>query len=164
MGAQVLADSIYTLVVRELPQATHRLFGRRGSLVAPLIAVVDDDDVIVTLLDEILTDEGYRTRSFPTVAEARDGLPALQPDLIMLDLRLGGTTSGWDLLTTLRQMPATAAIPILICSADARFLQEHADTLQTLGCATMQKPFDLDVLLRTIAALIASRDQGEQSA
>lgn len=130
----------------------------------PLIAVVDDDAVTATLIGEILTDEGYRTRSFQTASEAKNALPALHPDLIVLDLHLGGPVSGWDLLSILRQTSATATIPILICSADAVFLEEHADTLQTFECATIQKPFDLDVLLDTIATLIASSERGEQSA
>jgi len=120
----------------------------------PLIAVIDDDVAIITLVHEVLTDEGYRTLCLHEPQEVSAALAAHLPDVVVMDWHMRGGVSGWNLLHTLRQHPATALIPVLVCSGDALFLRTHQDELRALGCKTLHKPFDLGDLLSGVAALL----------
>jgi DNA-binding response OmpR family regulator len=126
----------------------------------PTIAVVNNDTDFLGLMNDLLSLEGYRTlicregdRAYGTIKDA-------QPDLVILDVRLDHAEQGWTILELLRLDPATTRIPVIICSADAHFLREKAASLHELRCDTLEKPFDLDMLLEKVAR--ALRDgQGE---
>jgi DNA-binding response OmpR family regulator len=120
----------------------------------PLIAVVDDDAAFVDLMREVLTDEGYRVVVGTAEEDAAAMVAREHPALAILDLRMATAGSGVAILRTLRDDPATATLPVLICSADLPFLRDHADALRALDCRTLPKPFDLDVLLCTIRAML----------
>ena len=109
----------------------------------PPIAVVDDDRDIRELLCALLGDLGYRTRAYPSAASARPGLLTERPALLVLDIRLETPQAGWCLLQHLRGLPALAALPVLVCSADATFLERRAPDLAAQGCGVLAKPFDI---------------------
>jgi DNA-binding response OmpR family regulator len=125
-------------------------------MIGPLIAVVDDDAAFVDLMREVLTDEGYRVVVSTAEEDAAAMVARARPALAILDLRMTEASSGFTILRTLRDDPSTAALPVLICSADVIFLRDHADELRTLGCQTLPKPFDLDTLLRTVRAMLGN--------
>ena len=121
---------------------------------SPVIAVVDDDPDFQALLVEVLDDEGYAVALHD---EADTGLPVLRraaPDAIVLDIRVERPTSGWELLRRLRAEPDFRTTPIIVCSADQRFLARHFHELRDQDCAILPKPFDLDQLLRLISAAL----------
>lgn len=125
-------------------------------MIGPLIAVVDDDDAFVDLMREVLTDEGYRVVTGTAEESAATMVARERPALAILDLRMAEAGSGVAILQTLRDDPATATLPVLICSADLIFLRDHADDLRALGCRTLPKPFDLDALLSAVRAMLSS--------
>ncbi len=131
-------------------------------MVCPLIAVVDNDDAFLDLMRDALTDEGYRV----VVECAATGVIAMlaraRPDLLILDLRMEEAGSGMAMLAALRQGRETAALPILICSADRRFLDGHLADIHALGAAILAKPFNLDALYTRVAHLVASARAMEQ--
>jgi len=43
---------------------------------------------------------------------------------------------------------------VIVCTADQRFLHEHAEMLSALRVQTLAKPFDLNALLAKISALL----------
>jgi DNA-binding response OmpR family regulator len=93
------------------------------------ILLVDDDQSLLVVLSEQLSDDGYE------VATARDGQEALRrleagwPDLILLDLMMPRV----DGLALARQIKADADLPIIVLSAidtadsKARLLDEVAE-------------------------------------
>jgi DNA-binding response OmpR family regulator len=125
-------------------------------MTGPLIAVVDDDDVFVNLMREVLADEGYRVVIGATEEDAVVMVMRELPTLAIIDLRMNTAASGITVLRALRDDPSTAALPVLVCSADLTFLRDHADDLRALGCQMLPKPFDLDVLLSTIRAMLGT--------
>ncbi|MFW6158300.1 MAG: response regulator [Planctomycetota bacterium] len=80
------------------------------------ILIVDDDSVTLKMLDNHLTQAGYR------VIRAEDGQTAVrlarrkQPDLIILDIMMPGMDGG-DVAQTLRDHPGTADIPVVYLSS-----------------------------------------------
>ena len=92
---------------------------------------------------------------------ARDGPEGLRvtreqrPDLILLGLRFSGT-NGDDFLVALRTDPATAHIPVLVCSADAS--RQTRERLLTLGANDyLPKPFSVHTLVDKLEALLRAR-------
>lgn len=122
------------------------------------ILVVDDDPDILDALRLLLEDEGYRvqtTEKGEYAESLRDGNGDL-PDLIILDVLLSGR-DGRVICRTLKSQDETAHIPIVMISAHP----SAADSAVEVGAdAFVAKPFSIDDLLATIAALLAGRPPG----
>jgi CheY-like chemotaxis protein len=72
------------------------------------------------------------------------------PDLILLDLHLPDL-HGREVLRQLKRDPATAAIPVVVLSADATVAQIRR--LREDGAIEyLTKPIDLDLLFDTVAS------------
>ena len=77
-----------------------------------------------------------------------------QPDLILLDLHLPDL-HGRDVLQQLKDDPITAAIPVVILSADATTAE--VKRLKAAGAAEyMTKPIDIDLLIKTITGTLSA--------
>lgn len=89
------------------------------TMIAPLIAIADDELDILDMLDVLLAVSGYRTVSTQTAA----AIPALiqqhHPALLILDIVMERPDSGWHVLDGLRRDPATQRLPVLIYSGQA---------------------------------------------
>jgi DNA-binding response OmpR family regulator len=115
------------------------------------ILVVDDDDAIRALLIDVLLDEGYQVVA---AANGREALTYLRksmplPNLIILDLMMP-LMSGRQFLQAQKQEPAIAVVPIIAISA----VKDQIDEVVPLGISSyLLKPFDIDTMLSTVAAL-----------
>ena len=117
------------------------------------VLVVDDSDVIRTLIAVNLELEGFE------VVQAVDGQDALEkvidvhPDVITIDVRMP-RLDGFDTVQRLRADPRTAAMKIAMVTACAQ-----ADDLRRgdeVGVdAYLTKPFDPSALVRTVRDLVA---------
>jgi CheY-like chemotaxis protein len=132
------------------------------------IAVIDDDAVFLDLMHELLANcEGYDVVSHSHWVASFEFIKNSQPDLVILDLMIGRDQTGWAVLDLLRSDPTTAAIPVILCSAAAPALQQHAARIERQGPGTVEavaKPFDVDHLLGVIARLLETRTLPEISA
>jgi CheY-like chemotaxis protein len=122
---------------------------------AARIAVVNDDADFLDLMRDLLHDEGYSVTVHRAAQHAYADLKAEDLDLIILDIRMETPEAGWQLLELLRLDPATTAIPVIVCSADTPFLRAKEAHLLERGCLTLEKPFNLDELLATVARALA---------
>lgn len=107
------------------------------------ILVVDDERFIVSLLTEILEEEGYLVRIANDGEAALQEIAAARPDLVVADImmpRLDGLT----LAATIRswQQP----IPVILMSA--------AVTPRSQGVSFIPKPFDIDDLLIAVGNIL----------
>jgi DNA-binding response OmpR family regulator len=116
---------------------------------SPRILVVEDDVRLSTMLDDLLSSEGY------AVTTARDGQRALHEgltgkfDVILLDRGLP-VLDGLDVLARLRKSGVTS--PVLVLSA----LGNPADRVEGLDRGAedyLSKPFDIDELLARLRGL-----------
>ena len=122
----------------------------------PVIAVVDDDVAYLTLMDDLLTGEGYQTVLLTEGDLAYHAIRKEMPHLVIMDIRLEHPEAGWTVLEALRRDPAIRDTPVIVCSADAQFLQAKAHHLRETGCDILEKPFNLDDLLAKVQAAIGS--------
>ena len=117
------------------------------------ILVIDDDESIVALLDDLLTDEGYEVLASTTTLPDAVAVERLQPDLIILDYLMHAQPDGGRLLRQLQAWPATATIPVIVCTAAAGLVNDNASMVDQPIVRVLLKPFDVDDLLACIAAL-----------
>jgi CheY-like chemotaxis protein len=123
------------------------------------IAVIDDDPVFLELMHDLLAaSEGYEVVSSGDWLHSLEFIKSAQPDLVMLDLMMGRNQSGWAVLELLAEDAATRSIPIILCSAAAPSLEEHAGRIRAHATvAAVSKPFDVDDLLQTIERMLEAR-------
>jgi len=117
--------------------------------------VVDTDSLFVELLADLFAEAGYQMITCQHSGAAPTIIRREQPDLIVLDTWIEHPDSGLLLLELLRRVPATQAIPVLVCTADSWLLTQDAEHLRSLGCTVLPKPFDLDAFLTMVRARIA---------
>ncbi len=82
----------------------------------PLIVVLDDEDDILQLLKDHLTDQGFRVSTYSKPSEFMASIKKTTPDLILLDLMLPGE-NGLDLCRQIRKDQKTASIPVIFLTA-----------------------------------------------
>jgi CheY-like chemotaxis protein len=79
---------------------------------------------------------------------------ALAPDVIVQDLLFEGTQElGWKFLTLVRLDPELARIPLILCTAAVRTVNdpEMAEQLDRQGIRVVLKPFTIENLLTTLS-------------
>ena len=122
----------------------------------PLIAVVDDDPVVLAVLTRVLQRLGtVRCVAFPSPAPLLDWLCDHEPDLIITDQDMG-EMSGTELIGVVRSMPRLSDVPVLmVTSHDSRTVRHAA--LAAGASDFLSKPIDpTEVLLRTRNMLTVS--------
>lgn len=82
----------------------------------PLILVIDDSQTIRKMVECHLSQAGYRVVTAPDAEQGLEKAATLQPNLILLDHQLPGTT-GDQVVRRLLDTDATARIPVVISSA-----------------------------------------------
>lgn len=117
----------------------------------PVILVVDDEELIRSVIADVLEAEGYVVIGAPGSRAALELLSsgAPPPALILLDLVMDGG-DGWELLWARRDDVGLVAIPVVVISAVPR-AELSIDDLSV--DAVLRKPFPLEALVATIARL-----------
>ncbi|WP_434358698.1 response regulator [Parasalinivibrio latis] len=129
---------------------------------APLIAVVDDSDVLCDMLCELLQDEGFRARGYLSGQEALDGVKTEKPELILLDIEMPGM-DGFEVCRKLKANPESADIPVLVISS----YSEIDDKLKAFECGAVDyvtKPIQLSEVNARIRTHLALRHTQQELA
>ncbi|HST05609.1 MAG TPA: response regulator, partial [Chloroflexia bacterium] len=115
------------------------------------IFVADDDKDLSELIRTLLEDDGYSVTMLKAVSNAYEEIVESLPDLLILDITLEHPDIGWLVLNKVKLDPATAGIPVIICSAAISAIRANQDRLKSLGCLVVEKPFNIDELLAVTA-------------
>ena len=121
----------------------------------PRISVVNDNAAFLELMSAILDDDaGYEVSLFNGEETTTEDLAASAPDLVIVDLLLGGA-SGWELVTLSRSDERLADTPIVVCSADVNGLRQRETELATIAdLHVLTKPFSIDQVTELVERLI----------
>jgi DNA-binding response OmpR family regulator len=107
-------------------------------------ALVVDDDAALRLLCRVnLELEGFAVREAATLAEAEAAIAAERPDVILLDVHLGGEQT-YDLLAQIR----AAGIPVALVTGSVE-INDYRDSAD----AVLGKPFVPQMLVETARRL-----------
>ena len=120
------------------------------------ILIVDDNAESLRLLTEMLSDAGYKTRPAPSGELALRALESIEPDLILLDVRMPGM-DGYEICRRLKANEFTRHIPVLFISG----LTEIEDKVKGFAAGAVDyiiKPFqEEEVLARVYTHVTLSR-------
>ncbi|HEV2010077.1 MAG TPA: response regulator [Candidatus Limnocylindria bacterium] len=119
---------------------------------ARLVLIVEDDKPTGDLLASAINDErGYQAVRVGSANEALDAMTKIDPDLLLLDIRLPGM-SGLELYDRVKADPRFRSLPVIFETAGGR---EHVAELRERGVATyIRKPFDIEELVRFVKRLV----------
>jgi len=113
------------------------------------ILIVDDDSLLRRSLAFNLEQAGYRASTAGSAEDALAMVRLERPDLALLDIGL----PGMDGLDALRQLKEQFDLPVIFVTARRRELDEVVG-LELGADDYVSKPFDLDVLLAHIKAVL----------
>ncbi len=117
------------------------------------LLLVDDDAAARRMMRRVLERRGYEVED---VDNGRSGLDRVREDPpagILLDLRMPGELSGFDVAQALKADPATRSIPVIVVSASTHL--DARSMVDQVGCdAFVEKPVDFDELDRVLDELI----------
>jgi CheY-like chemotaxis protein len=125
----------------------------------PHVLVINDTQEILDLMQELLEDEGYRVTSAVALLDITK-VKTLAPDIIVQDLLFEGLhETGWKFLTLVRLDPDLARIPLILCTAAVRTVNEPemAEQLDRLGVSVVLKPFLIEDLLSAIRGALTAQ-------
>jgi DNA-binding NtrC family response regulator len=116
---------------------------------AERILLVDDDDLIRTVVEERLKRRGYDVVAARTLTEARKAIKGGFPDAALLDIRLPDG-NGTELL---EELTAEEAVPCVMITAHAT-IESAVEALKKGAQDYLEKPFSLDRLEATLEATL----------
>jgi CheY-like chemotaxis protein len=109
------------------------------------VVVVNDDQAILDLYRDMLEELQYEPVTMVTYAIETDRIRAAAPDAVILDLEVGQQSSyGVEMARQLREDAHLAAIPIVVCTANAEALDGQRTILEAIGVPVLLKPFTAD--------------------
>lgn len=122
------------------------------------ILYVEDNPDNRMLVRRILLSEDYGLLEAQNAAQALEVLKDAHPDLILMDINMPDM-DGYTLTSRIKTMPGFERIPIIALTANVM----RGDKEKTLeaGCdGYIQKPLDIDQLLREVDRFLSRRDNG----
>ena len=129
------------------------------------ILVLNDVAEILDLFEVILSEEGYRVSRGTMIPGALNRtfqqIKDLKPDLVIADFLFGHDPMGWQLIQVLKMDAVTAKLPIVVCSAAAKQVEEIGAHLDEMGIGVVLKPFDIDTLLAEVGRILARANPAE---
>jgi CheY-like chemotaxis protein len=115
-----------------------------------IILIVEDDENFVKLMKDLLIDDVFEVYAVDNGKEALELVDEIEFKLIILDIKLVGNLSGWDVLKALRENNETIDIPVIISSI---YENENRPMVETVK-EYLVKPFEPRQLLNEIHKVI----------
>ncbi len=125
------------------------------------ILIVDDDEDILLIVQTLLTNAGYAPVLARNGQEGIEQAVALRPDVILLDVTMP-QISGWEVCATLKNLPETSSIPIVMLTVKSE-IKDLITGMQVGADDYITKPFTKRHLLETVERLLEPRE-GPRSA
>jgi two-component system response regulator VicR len=115
------------------------------------LLIVEDDTDILEILETIFGDEGY-TVCVSETGEETNHLHTINPNLILLDIRLSGNgKEGAEICTRLKSEDSTRKIPIILLSAES---DVHRICIDCGADGYIKKPFDISHLTSMVGQFV----------
>lgn len=113
------------------------------------VLIVDDNEAIQEILSEILSVDGYETRTASSIEGAADEITAFRPDAILLDSTVGDR-NGLELIDTMLAKGHQLS-NVLVLAASGEQIPKDSTAI----AGTIQKPFKSTDVLEKMRELFA---------
>jgi two-component system response regulator VicR len=110
------------------------------------IVLIQNNEVVLKIIDGILTDEGFDVTS-STTADPINDIDSINPDVIIVDDHLPGPKKGSEIISELKSDPQTENLSAVLTSTSTNLAQLSKD------CKAddyIEKPFDIDRMVQVI--------------
>jgi CheY-like chemotaxis protein len=122
------------------------------------VLVVNDTQEILELFEAILSGMGLESVLMSYAPRELDRIRQVAPDLIILDFLMGDRELlGWQLLQKLKMDRSLDGIPVVVCSAAVKAVEEQQGYLTEQGVQIVLKPFNVDQLEDAVRAAMDQR-------
>jgi CheY-like chemotaxis protein len=151
MGGELLTAPFPSAGERPSPRTAQRAETWAARLIwstnrAPVLLVIDDNEGLLQLFRRYLAGYTWQVIGVTDGEQARSALEQFRPTVIILDVMMP-KEDGWAILQQLKADPATATIPVMICS-----VLNEPQLARSLGAAAyLPKPVKQRVLLQALA-------------
>jgi CheY-like chemotaxis protein len=115
------------------------------------IVLIDDDPTHVDFMSTLLAPLGFELRCASTGRAGLELLAASLPDLLLVDISMPDMT-GWQVIEQLRRIPQSAAVRVLVVSANAHEYTPGGHDRAHDGF--IMKPVDVALLLDAIRTVL----------
>lgn len=126
------------------------------------ILVVDDEPLIVEMIEDTLSSEGYEINKAYSGEEALSVIENNPPDLVLLDLMLPGM-DGYEVCRQMQRDARFSHIPVIMLTAKSA-IADRVSGYDRGADDYITKPFDPDELLIRVRAQIRYRYREDRSA
>lgn len=110
------------------------------------VVLIQDDEDILEIMDEVLTDEGFDVTSSLTT-EPIENIDKIEPDVVVVDEHIRGGKKGTKVIEELKSDPETEDLSAVLTSTSYDLPQAAKD------CKAddyIEKPFDLDHMVDVV--------------
>ncbi len=119
---------------------------------AARVLVVDDDTYICEILNRFLSERGFDVQTAADGEEALKSVPAFEPDVVLLDIRMP-KMDGIEALEKIVEGEFDCGVIMISGEAD---IDVAKNTLRMGAADFIYKPFDLDYLETSLLAKLLS--------
>jgi CheY-like chemotaxis protein len=117
---------------------------------APVVLVVDDDEVVCKLVGAILKEEHYRLVFVSSGQEAMQVLDTVRPDVILMDIEMPGM-DGMQATRRIKADPRFAEVPVIMITGHSGSATVR-DSFRSGAADFIVKPFDREKMIAKVAA------------
>ena len=115
------------------------------------IFLLDDDELIITMLSRALRKEGFETQLQTNSQGVIEKIEEWQPDIVMLDIHLGEDKNGIDILSEIREKNIDTQV-IMLTGDDTADTAIKAMKIGAVDYLT--KPFNVDEVIMIIKGVL----------
>lgn len=128
------------------------------------LVVIEDDKTTSTMLQQILTGQGYQVTVFHDGREASDYLQQNSPDLVLTDIHVPNR-DGFELVKEIRKKDReiSAYTPVIVLTGVYTSRNDKAVTLDDGADDFIAKPFDVIELLARVRSLLRVQELYKRS-
>ena len=114
------------------------------------VLIIDDNEDILSMLQAMLEHKGYKTSILDNTNQLIEIIKNLQPGIVLMDKLLSGS-DGCEFCKQIKNDNELAHIPVIMISAHP---QASTECLAAGADFFVEKPFEMDHLLQTIAEAV----------
>lgn len=124
------------------------------------VVIIDDTPENLHLLNDLLSDRGYKVRALPNGQMGLSSCQASPPDLVLLDITMPGM-NGYEVAEKLKADSRTRDVPIIFISAMNQ-TEDKVTAFEAGGVDYITKPLQVDEVIARVKTHISISRMREQ--